>query len=166
MGSDSKPKSKLRTAFETFVRGLGLDPYPIVQFLRFNAAGLINGPFFYVLYEALYALKLHPVYPAETAWVCAYIVGCTEAHFVHYMWTFRSKRNYSQSLWRTLSVYAVTLTLSTISEYYLVSHHGFHHRLAWFLNASFFGFFTFLALRRFAFVDVESDDPQPAGKDA
>ena len=110
--------------------------------------------FFFLLYEALFALKLHPVYPAETAWVCAYIVGCTEAHFVHYMWTFKSQRNYSQSLWRTLSVYAVTLTLSTISEFFLVSEYGLHHRVAWFMNASFFGLFTFLALRRFAFIDL------------
>ena len=148
---------RLRTLLESGLRRLGLNPYPILQFLRFNAAGLINGPFFLLLYEGLYALKLHPTYPAETAWVCAYIVGCTEAHFVHYMWTFRSQRNYGQSLWRTLCVYAVTLTLSTISEFLLVSHYGLHHRLSWFINASFFGFFAFLALRRFAFIDISPE---------
>ncbi len=160
MGPGNESSSTVRVAFEAFLRRFGIPPYPVLQFLRFNAAGLVNGPFFFLLYEALFALELHPVYPAETAWVCAYIVGCTEAHFVHYMWTFKSRRDYQQSLWRTLSVYAVTLTLSTISEFFLVSEYGLHHRVAWFLNASFFGFFTFLALRRFAFIDLSPSSPE------
>ena len=110
MGPEKESPGGLRVAFESLLRRLGIPPYPVIQFLRFNAAGLINGPFF-SCFMKLSALQLHPVYPAETAWVCAYTVGCTEAHFVHYMWTFKSQRNYSQSLWRTLSVYAVTLTL-------------------------------------------------------
>ena len=155
MSPKDEQRRRLWTMLESALKRVGLNPYPVLQFLRFNAAGLINGPFFFLLYEALYALELHPQYPAETAWVCAYVIGCTEAHFVHYMWTFKSQRNYGQSLWRTLCVYAVTLTLSTLSEFFLVSHYGLNHRVAWFINASFFGFFTFLALRRFAFVDLK-----------
>lgn len=153
-------RKRILRALEAGLLRLGVQPYPVFQFFRFNAAGLINGSFFYIMYEVLYAFELHPEFRAEAAWVCAYIIGCTEAHLVHYFWTFKSKRNYGQSLWRTLCVYAVTLTLSTTSEFYLVSHYNLHHRHAWFINASFFGFFTFLALRQFAFVDLTPESHQ------
>ena len=160
MAAEVSLRKRLLSALEAVLLRFGVNPYPVYQFFRFNAAGLINGSFFYILYEGLYAYELHPEYRAEAAWVCAYIVGCTEAHLVHYFWTFKSKRNYGQSLWRTLCVYAVTLTLSTLSEFYLVSTHGLHHRYAWFINASVFGLFTFLALRRFAFVDLVPESAQ------
>ena len=148
------------------------------QFLRFNAAGLINGPFFLVAYELFYFLNLHPPFQdllahhldlgpvpprAATSWALAYIVGSIEAHFVHYKFTFTSKRSYFPSLWRTLAIYTTALILSTYTDYRMIADFELHHRLAWFINASFFGIFNFMALRFFAFMDVDphTADPSP-----
>ena len=46
MGPEKESPGGLRVAFESLLRRLGIPPYPVIQFLRFNAAGLINGPFF------------------------------------------------------------------------------------------------------------------------
>ena len=148
----------------------GIPPRVSWQFLRFNAAGFVNGPFFLVAYEVFYFLNLTPPFRAHfetwlgvgsemhwrapTAWALAYIIGSIEAHFVHYKFTFASQRSYLPSLWRTLTVYCTVLILSTYADYRLVSDFELHHRLAWFINASFFGIFNFMALRFFAFMDV------------
>ena len=144
---------------------MGIQPHTTWQFIRFNAAGLINGPFFLLVYELFYYLDLHEFYRAPIAWALAYVVGSIEAHFVHYKFTFTSQRSYLPSLWRTLLVYGTALVLSTYSDHMLVNEYELHHRLAWFINASFFGIFNFMALRFFAFMDVDPppQEPQPDG---
>jgi len=140
---------------------LGIQPHTTWQFLRFNAAGLINGPFFLLMYELFYYWDLHLEYRAAFAWALAYIFGSIEAHFVHYKFTFKSQRSYLPSLWRTLLVYVTALILSTYSDHILVTDYELHHRLAWFINASFFGIFNFMALRIFAFMDTHPPSASP-----
>ena len=148
----------LRRIIDTLDR-IGLHPRIIRQFLRFNVAGIIIAVIFWLLYELFYFLQLHPELRAESAWIASYVISSVQAHFVHYRFTFKSQRSYLPSLWRTLTVYSTSLVLSTMSEYMLVSKLGLNHRLAWAINASFFGAINFMLLRHFAFVDTTRETP-------
>ena len=126
----------------------------VVQFVRFNVVGIATGVTFWATYELFYWVVLSQAYRVESAWVVAYAINSVMAHFLHFRITFQPGRTYLPSFWRCMLIYVSSLIGSTISEYVLVREFALHHRWAWFINASVFGFINFFLLRAFAFDDL------------
>lgn len=121
------------------------------EYVRFNITGIINTSIFFLIYEFFYWLVLWNDHRAVSAWVVAAIISQIQSHFTHYKYTFNSGAPYLASLkWATI-VYTTALAFSTMSEYYLIEIMDIHHRLAWAINALFFGFMNFATLRWLAF---------------
>ena len=131
------------------------------EYIRYLGIAIINGIFFWLFYELFYWIDL-TAYPATVAWAIAYIIGSFEAHFLHRKITFKSKANYSESLFWAFVVYGVIGVVSTISEHILVYVFDLNHRVAWAVNMSMFGFMMFLGLRLLAF-PPELDSDQQTG---
>ena len=123
----------------------------VKEYVRFNLTGIFNTIVFLLLYELFYWLNLWGEHRAVSAWVVAAVISQVQSHFTHYRFTFGSEAPYLQSLKWAMIVYTTALALSTTSEYYLIEVMGIYHRLAWLINALFFGFMNFAALRWLAF---------------
>lgn len=121
------------------------------EYVRYLLIASFNTAFFLILYELIYWWDPLGFYPATIAWSSAYSVGVVEAHYVHRRFTFKSNASYKESLYWAIFVYGIIGIISTITEHILVYEFDVHHRIAWAINMSAFGFMMFIGLRLLAF---------------
>ena len=129
------------------------------EYGRYLVLASFNTIFFWILYELIYWLDPLSFYPATIAWSLAYSVSTVEAHYVHRRFTFKSNAAYKESLFWAICVYGIIGIISTITEHILVYVFDVHHRIAWAINMSAFGFMMFLGLRLLAFPpELDADE--------
>ena len=145
---------RVRDRVDRVKNGLSAEDYSVrrtmVEYLRFNAVGVLNVAFFFALNYFLDWLDLS-AYKSLTVWAPAWIIGAVQAHAAHRWITFRSRAAYRESLlWATV-VYGVTAVLSTLSVFLLADLAGVNYWIVWAMNTIAFGFASFLGLRGLAF---------------
>ena len=121
------------------------------EFLRFNAFGIVNSAFAWVVYEILYRIDVWPGHAAVSAWAISCTLGMIQSHYVHYTYTFHNAFPYEQSLYRAIMVYSGQLMVTTYITYLMVEQYLIHHRIIWLLNTCLFGLLNFLMIRWIAF---------------
>ena len=132
----------------------------LIEYLRFNAVGVLNVAFFFALNYVLDRLDLS-AYKSLAVWAPAWIIGAVQAHAAHRWITFRSRAAYRESLFWATVVYGVTAFFSTLSVFLLADVAGVNYWIVWAMNTIAFGFASFLGLRGLAF--PPSQDADKAG---
>ncbi len=127
----------------------------MMDFLRFQLSGIIGTLVFYLIYEFfnLLSVATHPT----TAWFFSYLCSIFFQFELHRLIVFRhweeqksqqtilplgpvtpstksSKPSYLSQLLQCYLLYSISLVLSTVLNYVMISLFGFHHRLTWFFS--------------------------------
>ena len=131
------------------------DDYPRSKLLReftmYCGVGCINVAIFFVLYWFFSDYASMTKYPETFGWAVSFFISSVQAFVLHRWLTFESESEIRSSFTRMMIVYTVLWIFSTVTFYALVEVVELNEWISWAINTGAFGFFTFIALRFYAF---------------
>jgi putative flippase GtrA len=120
------------------------------ELLRMAIIAVIGAGISFITYEIIYFFN--PFNPkASTSWAMAFMINIARQHALHRWLTFSKPAKYWSSLLRAYIMYAGSVLLSSLLNWFLTEYWSINHRLAWVICTLLIGAFSFVFLKRFVF---------------